>query len=211
LAGERVLGIVLPMSVLTATLPPGDFFRLSVKQYHELIDRGILGPDDKVELLEGILVRKMSKNEPHILAVRRCRKKIEKLLPASHFYEAEQPIVLADGEPEPGGVVITGTPDDPRLAKPMAADIPLVIEVADTSLERDRLLKRAMYARAGIPCYWIVNLIDRQIEVYTQPNAAAEVPTYPAPVIFKPGDSVPFKIGDQLIAEIPVAQLLPGT
>jgi hypothetical protein len=54
-----------------------------------------------------------------------------------------------------------------------------------------------------------VNLIDRQIEVYTQPNAAAEVPTYARSAIFKPGDSVPFKIGDQMIAKIPGAEILP--
>lgn len=82
-----------------------------------------------------------------------------------------------------------------------------MIEVADSSLARDRTIKLPSYARAGIVCYWIINLIDRQIEVHTQPDASAEVPTYRDRQIFKPGDTVPLIIDGQTMAQIPVADL----
>jgi len=203
------------MSAATTHLPQTPaytdepIYRLSVDQYHDLINRGQLTADDPVELIEGVLVFKMPKNRPHKAAVRRCNQAITAVLPANYFYDQEQPITLADGEPEPDGMVVTGRVQDYDDVDVDPSKVPLVIEIAEATLKRDRGSKLHSYARAGIVCYWIVNLIDRQIEVYTQPNTTSEVPTYAAPEIFKPGDSVPFKIGGQLIAEIPVAEILP--
>jgi hypothetical protein len=187
-----------------------EFYPLTVQQYHEMARLGILTTDDRVELLEGVLIQKMTKNDPHIEAARRCRRAIEPRLPSGRFYETEQPVVLAQSEPEPDGVVIIGSPFDPRLIKPHPSDIELIVEVSDWSLSIDRGLKLRSCARAGIVCYWIVNLIDRQIEVYTQPDATAEMPTYAAPQIFKPGDSVPLNIAGQLISHIAVFDILPS-
>jgi len=197
------------MSALTTPFAPDDLFRLSVDQYHGLIERGILGSEDRVELLEGVLVRKMKKIDPHILATRRCRRILVPLLPAGSFYEADQPVSLLDSEPEPDGVIIIGSVDDAQLTRPSAAHLALVIEIADTSLSRDRKLKLPSYARAGVVCYWIINLIDRQIEVYTKPDPTADLPTYLDRKIFTPGQRLPLVIEQKTLAEIAVDDLLP--
>ena len=145
-------------------------FRLTVDQYHELVRSGQLTPDDPVELLEGILTFKMPKNTPHAAGTRLCRRTIEPLLPPGWFYDAQEPITLTDGEPEPDGIVVRGRLEDYLTRHPGPADLALVIEVADSSLDRDRGIKLRSYARAGISVYWIVNLIDRQIEVFSAPD-----------------------------------------
>ena len=203
------------MAAATTLLPPTPaytdepIYRLSVDQYHDLINRGKLTADDPVELIEGVLVFKMPKNRPHKSAVRRCNQAITAALPENYFYDQDQPITLADGEPEPDGMVVAEKIEDYDDLDVEPSKVPLVIEISEATLKRDRVSKLRSYARAGIACYWIVNLIDRQIEVYTQPNATAEPPTYAALQIFKPGDVVPLKIGDTAIAEIPVTEILP--
>jgi hypothetical protein len=186
-----------------------ELYPLSVQQYQEMNRLGILTDDDRVELLEGVIYKRMSILPPHTGTVIRLTDIIKPKVPAGWRYRQEQPIILGDSEPIPDGAVATGTNEDNYRFHPLAQDVPLVIEVADTSLGRDRGPKLRSYARAGIICYWLVNLIDRQIEVYTQPNPTAETPTYAASAIFKPGDLVPLKIGEQSIAEIPVSEILP--
>ena len=202
-----------PMSITTPASAPvafdgGDLFRLTVKQYHELIDAGILQSGDPVELLEGVLVRKMTINPPHTGTVRRGRTRIEPALPAGWRYRAEQPIILSDGEPEPDGVIARGTPADDDVFHPSAADVVLVIEVADASLLRDRGVKLRSYARAGIPVYWIVNLIDREVEVYADPVAESE-PRYRRRDVYGPAATVAFALPDGPAMSVAVAALLP--
>jgi Uma2 family endonuclease len=205
------------MSAATALLPPTPvytdepIYRLSVDQYHDLIDRGKLTADDPVELIEGVLVFKMPKNRPHKSAVRRCNQAISAILPENYFYDQEQPITLADGEPEPDGMVVAGKIEDYDNADVEPSKVSLVIEIAEATLKRDRGPKLRSYARAGIVCYWIVNLNDRQIEVYTQPDAAAEIPTYRKPQIFKPGGSIPLAVDGRTLADISVDEILPKT
>ena len=211
---EMVEGLLLHKWARRTSSSDGSFYldelyQLSVEQYHAIGRLGILAPEDCVELLEGILVRKMTKNDPHIAAARRCRRAIEPLLPTGRFYESEQPVVLADSEPEPDGVVIVGSPFDAWLIKPHPLDIDLIIEVSETSLTLDRTFKLRSYARAGIVCYWIINLIDRQIEVHTQPDSSAEGSVYLDRQIFKPGQRVPLVIEKKTIAEIAAGDLLP--
>jgi Uma2 family endonuclease len=199
------------MSAVTTLLPPQPaytdepIYRVTVDQYHDLINRGKLTHDDPVELIEGVLVFKMPKNRPHKSAVRRCNRAITAALPENHFYDPEQPLTLADGEPEPEGKI-----EDYDDVDVEPSHLSLVIEVSDSTLKRDRITKLRSYARAGIVCYWIINLIDRQIEVHTQPDAKAEVPAYRDRQVFKPGDSVPLVIEGQIVAQIPVGDLLPN-
>ena len=193
-------------------VPPGAFFpepifRLSVDQYHELMRAGVLMDGDPVELLEGVLVRKMTLYPPHTGTVLSLRRRIEPELPSGYRYRAEQPVVLGDGEPEPDGVIALGTPADDFVFHPPAADVRLVIEVADATLARDRTIKLRSYARAGIPAYWIVNLIDRQVEVYTDPDpAAVPDPTYRCRDVFAGDATVTVPVADVVVS---VAVLLP--
>ena len=199
----------LAMPTAAATFAGHDLFRLTVDQYHELMDAGILMSGDPVELLEGVLVQKMTINPPHTGTVRRCRNQLEPTLPDGWRYRSEQPIMLSDGEPEPDGVIARGTPADDDRFHPPARDVALVIEVADATLTRDRTLKLRGYARAGIPVYWIINLTDRQIEVYTGPDqTAAPEPTYRHRAVYAGDANLAVPVTG---STVPVMDLLPPT
>src|SRR4051812_43458426 len=177
----------LPSGAAFTTEP---LFRLTVDQYHELIRSGKLSEDDPVELLEGLLVFKMPKNTPHSTGTGLSRREVERILPPGWHYRSQEPITLADSEPEPDGAVVRGRIEDYAQRHPGPSDTALVIEVADTSLERDRGLKLRAYARAGIRVYWIINLIQRQVEVYSDPTGSGAGARYPEPQIHKPGEFV---------------------
>jgi Uma2 family endonuclease len=87
-------------------------------------------------------------------------------------------ITTDDSEPEPDVAVIRGTRRDYRDRHPSPADVGLITEVADATLQRDRTRKKRIYAHAGIPVYWIINLVDRQIEVYSNPQPTTTEPDY---------------------------------
>ncbi len=209
---ELLEGLLYENHVPTRPCPIGrvnldELFRLTVDQYDEMGRFGILSTDDWVELLEGILVRRMTIHPPHTGAVRRCRAQIEPLLPSGWRYRSEQPAILLDSEPEPDGVVARGTPEDDDRFHPPAVDVVLVIEVADSTLARDRGPKRRSYARAGIPVYWIVNLVDRQVEVCTDPDpAAVPEPTYRTRTVYAGDAAVPVPV---VAATIAAVALLP--
>ncbi|CAA9436896.1 MAG: hypothetical protein AVDCRST_MAG64-3882 [uncultured Phycisphaerae bacterium] len=185
-------------------------FRLTVDQYHQLIDSGTLTEDDPVELLEGILVFKMPKNTPHATCTKLARREVERLLPDGWHYQTQDPITLADGEPEPDGAVVRGRIEDYAARHPGPADVPLVIEVSDASLGRDRGIKLRSYARAGLTVYWIVNPVDRQVEVYTSPMTPSDGdPTYAGHAVYRPGEAVPLNLPGRELPPVPVAALLP--
>ena len=148
-------------------------WRFSVDKYHELIQSGVLDEDAPVELLEGWLVEKMSKNPPHTLATNLVRRFLESAGIAGTFVNLQEPITLSTSEPEPDLCLIRGVIRDYAKRHPYPADVVLVVEVADTSLKRDSTWKKRVYASAGIEQYWILNLEMRQLEVYTEPMIEA--------------------------------------
>jgi Uma2 family endonuclease len=187
--------------------PPG-FYRLTVYQYEQMEEAGILTEDDQVELLNGVLVRKMAKAESHTASCTDARDALLKLIGMGWYLRIEAPIRIPDyDEPEPDLAVVRGkSRDDVALKRPpLPEDVTLVIEVAESSLQRDRTDKLRGYAKGGIPVYWIINLVDRQVEVYTQPQGTS----YLACQVFKPDQSVSVLIGGSPVGEIAVADLLP--
>ena len=136
---------------LKPVVPTEPIYRLSVDQYHALIEYGKLLEDDSIELLEGWLVPKMPKNPPHRLSTRRVRGKLEALIPPGWYVDSQEPITTLESEPEPDDVVVRGHPDDYANRHPGPHDLGLIVEVADASLKRDRTLKKRIYARANIP------------------------------------------------------------
>ena len=159
------------MSALLERPAPGS--RLSVPQYHALIAGGILTENDNVELLDGQLVAKMPKNRRHGFFNELIANLMAGILPDGWHTENQQAITLATGEPEPDVLVLRGGLADYTVNHPVAADLGLVVEVSDTTLRTDRGVKLAQYASAGIPVYWIVNLIDNRVEIYSQPAGQA--------------------------------------
>lgn len=197
---------VLPAAIREASAPRE--YPLSVAAYHAMIADGTLDENDPVELIEGELLFKMSKNREHRRATMLNRQWLDRVLPSGWLAQVQDPITLATSEPEPDICCVTRESSENADPHPGAADVGLVIEVSDTSLAYDRVRKLRMYAGAGIIEYWIVNLVDRQIEVYTQADTTGPEPRYLSRVDRKPGEPIalPASLGG---ATIDVAALLP--
>jgi len=186
--------------------PAGEpLWRLSVEQYHAMIDAGILTDDDPVELLGGYLVSKMPKKPQHRLSTRLVRDALERLLGAGWYVDSQEPITTSDSEPEPDVVVVRGDPRQYHDRHPGPQDLALVVEVSDATLQRDQTLKKAIYAQAGIAVYWIVNLPESRVEVYTGPAGS----DYRWRSEFGPEDTVPVSIDGVEVGRLAVAGLLP--
>lgn len=198
-----------PVSSDRFALPPEPVLQFTVDQYHEMARTGILADGEPIELLEGWLVNKMTKYPPHSVATFEARRVLERLVPAGWFVDTQEPITTHSSEPEPDVSVVRGCRRDYVDHHPSPRDIGLLVEVADTSLDRDRGWKKRIYAAARIPCYWIVNLIDRQIEVYTQPSGLGQFADYATQQVFRPGDSLPLVLDNAATAPVAVNDLLP--
>ena len=192
-----------------AAIPNDLILRLSIEQYHAMIQAGILTDDDSVELLEGWLVFKMPKNPPHRATTRLVRTALDNILPPGWYVDSQEPITLFNSEPEPDIVVVRGDTRQYLDRHPGAEDIAMVIEVSDTTLQRDRTVKKRIYARAGIAIYWIVNLVEEQVEVYSQPIAEVEQPDYSQRLDCGRSAVIPIMIEGREIGALAVNSLLP--
>jgi Uma2 family endonuclease len=163
---------------LGAAFPPLPVCRLSVETYEEMIRAGIITEDDPIELLDGWITEKMTKNSPHLAATVAVNQTLVRALPRGWSVVPEHPIRLATSMPEPDVMVVRGDAHTYIDRLPRAEDVELVVEISDTSLSRDQGLKKSIYAQAGIPCYWLVNLVDRRIEEYTDPVTSGENADY---------------------------------
>jgi Uma2 family endonuclease len=199
------------MSTVTATplaIPsdPAEFYRLTVDQYERMVADGTIAEDEPVELLDGILVRTMPKGPRHETAVWRARRRIEREVPEGWHVRSEASVRIPDyNEPQPDVSVVRGDGDAYEGRHPGPGDLGLLVEVAEATLSRDRGEKRANYARAGITAYWIVNLVDDRLEVYSGPADGV----YPPPAILRRQDSVDLVLDGRLVTRIAVADLLP--
>jgi Uma2 family endonuclease len=174
-----------------------------------MIEAGILTTEDKVELLENYVVLKMPRNPPHDGTIDLVKAALPGLIPSGWLLRIQQTVVLSDSQPEPDFAVVRGNPRTYLARHPGPADVGLLIEVANASLLRDQRDKTRIYARGGISCYWIVNLVDRRIEVYAQPSGPTAVPAYGSFQIYQPGDAVPIVLDGAAVASVPAADLLP--
>jgi Uma2 family endonuclease len=191
-------------------VPPEPVCRFSVSQYHEMIAAGILREDDPLELLEGWLVPQMVKNPPHSTARHLTTKALERVLQPGWHVRSQEPITLSDSEPEPDVAVVRGDPGQYERAHPGPQDVALVVEVADASLDRDRKIKKTVYARAGIPSYWILNLPQRRIEVYSSPSGSEERSDYRQRQEYDIDSDVPLTVEGREIARISASELFPA-
>ena len=182
-------------------------YRLSVEQYHRISEAGIIPSGAAVELIEGLLVRKMPKNPPHIIATALLNRLLLRLLPDDWFVLIGDPIMLEalGSEPEPDVMIVRGNPRDYRAAKPGPDAAALVIEVADTSYRYDRQVKWALYAAAGVPVYWIVDLNRRVLEVHADPSAEG----YRSLAVLALDDEAPVVLDGREVARLRVADILP--
>jgi len=156
-----------------ATLSPdvqAKLRRIRVDEYHRMIEAGILGEDEHVQLIDGLLVAMSPQGRPHSFVIQELSGLLMRALPDSFKVLVQLPLTLGDdSEPEPDLAVVEAREAASRTRHPTHAL--LVIELAGESLRFDRASKGALYSRAGIPEYWIVNLADSTIEVYRKPDA----------------------------------------
>jgi Uma2 family endonuclease len=148
--------------------PSLPLYKLTRVRYDRMVDAGIVGGDDDVELLDGLLVVREPQGSRHAVVVGLVRAVLERAFGRRYHVREEKPFALDDlSEPEPDLVVVPGPVRAYRDFHPSKAV--LVVEVADSSLEVDRVRKGTLYARAGVADYWVVNLVDEVLEVYRDP------------------------------------------
>ena len=148
----------------------------------------------------------MGKNPPHSWTVEALRDAIGRLLPPGWSFRQEQPVAIPDiNEPEPDLVVVKGGRDDYAKRHPRPNEVALLVEVADSTLEKDRGPKLRAYARGGIQVYWIVNLIDRQLEIHTGPGPEG----YREGQVIAADGEAPFVIDGTEVGRIPISAILP--
>lgn len=149
--------------------------RWTRREYDRLVDSGIFRPGERLELLAGDLVVREPQGSLHATAIGRAEEALRACFGTGWVVRVQMPIALDDeSEPEPDLAVVRGSLADFELAHPSTAV--LIVEVADTSLADDRRDKSSLYARAGVPEYWIVNLVERVLEVHREPRPDPTVP-----------------------------------
>jgi len=159
----------------------------TAEQYLGLVDEGMLGPDDRVELLEGVIVSMAPHDVPHAAGVSRTQLALYRAVGDRAVVRGQLSLLVgARSVPEPDVAVVPGSIADYDRRHPTTAL--LVVEVADSSLKQDRLTKRAIYAAAAIPEYWIVNLPDDCVEVRREPDPPTR--RYTSITIARRGDTI---------------------
>jgi Uma2 family endonuclease len=191
--------------------------RLTVEQVHAMLEQGILEEGAPIELIDGVLVYKdrseqgtdpMTIGKRHALAVKLLGHLDPELTARGCHMQTQGPLSFPPtNEPEPDGAVLRGHARDYTERLPTAADALSVIEVSDASLATDRGDKLAMYARANIAQYVIVNLRQSCIEVHEKP--APQDGRYEQVRVFRAGDPFSLRVGDTARLAIDPARLLP--
>lgn len=153
---------------------------LTVEEYHWLIEQGFFHEDEHVELVQGVLHRMSPEGPRHVAVIDRLHDLFIKMIGSRSRIRIQHPVWLPDSnsEPEPDLALVERREDYYSDRHPVPAEVFLLVEVAATSLEEDRRLKVPLYAAAGITEFWIVNLIEDQIEVYREPKSPGEGAAY---------------------------------
>ncbi len=181
--------------------------KFSKPEYQLLGKLGVLSVDDRVELLEGWIVPKMNHNPPHYSALMLVEEKFRLCLPATMLLRIQMPISTIDSEPEPDLAMVLGPVRRYSEHHPEPNDVVLVVEIADTSLARDRQ-KCRLYARGNVKEYWIVNFVDRQIEVHSQPSGPSPNPSYNSRDVYDESSTISFSIENNSHVQLRVRDLL---
>jgi Uma2 family endonuclease len=149
-------------------------YRFTREEFYRMWESGLFS-DKRVELLDGEIITMPPQNPPHAGTTSRLAAVLIRSLGRNFTVRTQAPIVLNDwSEPEPDVAICRFDADDYRYEHPKASDVLVVIEVAQSSLAYDRRRKTEAYAASGIPEYWITNLIDNRIEVFSDPDPVAQ-------------------------------------
>jgi Uma2 family endonuclease len=173
-------------------------------EYHRAADAGVFGPEERLELIDGEIYRMSPQKGPHLVATGLTRAVLERVFQRGWIVLVQAPLALGEhAEPEPDVAVVRGQWRDFVQGPPATAE--LVVEVSDTTLAFDRGPKAALYARARIADYWVLNLPERVLEAHRDPDPSAGV--YKSIVHYGPDEAVSPRAAPT--ARIPVRDLLP--
>jgi len=163
---------------------------ISRAEYHQMWEQGIIGPEEKVELVNGEIVQKMSPvGSRHSFIVNSLVNKLIAFGNKDWWVISQSPIKINEvSEPEPDVAVVVDNKTDYKIDHPTAQDVHFLIEVSDSTLSYDQTTKKELYAVADIPTYWVVNLPFNQIEVFSHPVGQL----YTELKVYGKGQQVPF-------------------
>jgi Uma2 family endonuclease len=186
----------------SATNATVDIRRLSREDYDRLVERGFFHPEERLELVDGVIFGMTPQSSRHATAVRLVQLALQNVYGDGFDVRSQVPLALGDdSEPEPDVAVVRGHPNDYAAAHPTTAL--LIVEVADRSIHHDRRRKAALYARSGVPEYWLLDLVKGCLEVHREPRDGA----YRSRAVLREGDTV--SPWTHPAATLPVASLLP--
>lgn len=184
---------------------PWPLYRMSLEKYEEMVESSSLTERDRVELINGYLVKKMTQHDPHATADELCGRALDRVVPQGLHVRSAKPVRLPpDSKPEPDRSVVRGAIRDYSDRSPGPADIGLILEASVSSLAQDRQ-QAAIYAASRIPFYWIVNVVERKVEVYSDPTPEG----YKFRSEYGAGEQVPLVIDGVIVGNVAVDDLLP--
>jgi Uma2 family endonuclease len=202
------MSTVLEQSPVEAPSSPIEMpYLFNVDEFYRMIDLDIFPDEARVGLWEGRVYEEMGKNHPHSFSWARLNATLLPMLPPGWSLWTECSIAISpDKAPMPDLLVLRGDLESYRHRRPVAGDVGLLVELADSSLKIDTGAKLKAYARAGIPAYWVFNLRDDVIYVYTDPIPSEE--RYGSMTTIAPDGSIPFVLDGMQVAMIPTSNVL---
>lgn len=204
--GATAVAMADPMAVLVEKR-----HRITVAEFHRMCEAGVFGVEPRVELLEGVILDKMTKGQPHVIATDLIDDLLHRITPAGYHVVMGNPLTIEErrSEPEPDAMIIRGAIRDYTDRRRTPADAALVIEVSETSYDIDRSPKWATYAATRVPVYWIVDLNEHRLEVFTNPAGEGLTAYYAQSQILAPDDEVPLVLDGREVARFAVRDILP--
>ncbi len=205
--------VSLTPPAVTAGPPAAIPYRISAAEFFRAIEADVFGRDRRIGLWEGWLYEKMAKKVPHAVASSKIVTALFTALPAGWCFWPENPILIDDfTAPLPDLTLVRGAADDYARGGrvPRAVDVGLVVELADSTLKENLTDTLRKYAGAVLPIYWVVNLVDRRVEVFHGPQFVEGVASYARAERFTPEQDVPLILDGREVARIPARDLLPA-
>ncbi len=182
--------------------------RLSVAEYRNFKESGALNPKRKVELVEGLIVTVMRRSLRHDGGVEKVGAVLAPLVPNDWQLLTLPTLTTSDSEVEPDVVIAKKRLEEETNRPLLTSEVGMIVEVADASLLFDRRNKQRVYARANIPAYWILNLPDAQLEVFTKPSGPKPIPAYQDQRVYRIDDKLPVIVEEDL-GMIRVGDMIP--
>ena len=184
-------------------------FRFTVAQYQKMIREGIISEDNRVELLDGKVVIKMARNTPHDVSLFVTQEELRAIGSPDWLVRCQLGIVIGRfSQPEPDLSVVLAPITRYLKQHPGPKDIGMLVEIADSTLLQDRRDKAPIYAGGRIPWFWIVNVANKSVEVYSDPKGGAS-PEYRKREDYQLGEKVPVVLNGKVVGHVDVSNLFP--